>query len=170
MSVFESSRTIPLVAPDLEPIAQDVMGHFRQAGFEVQGEQTLARGWLISVHKGGTFKAVLGMKTALNIQIDRVGNCTVVKAGVGIFGRQALPTVIMYFFLWPVLLTQIWGLVQQAHLDDEALNQVEASLARHGGSPSSGAAVGVAGGYCTECGASLAGAKKFCTECGAKLG
>ena len=73
------------------------------------------------------------------------------------------------FFLWPVLITQIWGLVQQSSLDDEALDCVEASLKAH-----APAAFGQAGGlansvFCTECGGKVQAPAKFCPQCGAKV-
>jgi hypothetical protein len=51
------------------------------------------------------------------------------EAGVGIFGQQAIPTIISMFFFWPVLLTQIWGLIQQSNLDDKAAEIVEKVIA-----------------------------------------
>ncbi len=53
-----------------------------------------------------------------------------------------------------MLLTQIWKLVQQANLDEEALNVVEASLAQHRVSERRRRW----GGDCRE---------RFCSECGA---
>jgi hypothetical protein len=67
MGAFESFQSFPIVVPDLAPVAQDVMQHFALQGFEVKGEQSITRGWDISIHRGGNFKAVCGMKTALKI-------------------------------------------------------------------------------------------------------
>ncbi|MDQ3706377.1 MAG: zinc ribbon domain-containing protein, partial [Chloroflexota bacterium] len=82
------------------------------------------------------FKAVLGMKTSLNIEIDPAIDGTLIRAKVGIWGEQAVPTMIMLFVAWPVLLTQIWGMAQQANLDDEALFRSEQALLRAAGMPS----------------------------------
>jgi hypothetical protein len=53
---------------------------------------------------------------------------------------------------WPVLLTQVWGLVREAGLDGEAVGVVEASLNRHqrvvssqSGAPTTGGASGADG-------------------------
>jgi hypothetical protein len=167
MGVFHSSQYFPLVAADLGPVAQEVMEHFRHQDYETSGAPTMSGGWHISLHKGGLFKAVLGMKTALNIEIEPSGAGTQVKAGVGIFGAQAVPSMITLFVAWPVVLTQIWGLVQNAKLDHEAMRCVEESLRSHAGPA---VAVSAAlGRFCTHCGATVSGAAKFCAECGTKV-
>ena len=176
---FSSSRTIPLALDDLTPVAEDVMEHFRVQGYDVTGERLPSRGWHISLAKGTVFAAVLGLKTALNIELQPTSNATVAKAGIGIFGRQVVPALIARFVAWPVWLTQIWGLVQQAQLDDEALDAVERSLRAHASratvTPVSPAAAGGPAGaaaradrYCTECGAALTHTARFCSACGAR--
>src|SRR5438093_3779310 len=128
---FSSSKVIPFAVADLTPVAQDVMEHFRLQGYDVTGERTPRRGWHISISKGTIFSAVLGMKTALNIEIETSATATLAKAGIGIFGRQVIPVLIARFIAWPVWLTQIWGLVQQAQLDDESLDAVERGVRAH---------------------------------------
>ena len=168
-----------MTVPDLTPIANDVMEHFRLQGYEVAGERTANRGWHISIAKGTVFAAVLGMKTALNIELETTSTATLAKAGIGIFGRQVVPVLIARFVAWPVWLTQIWGLVQQAKLDDEALDAVERSLYAHstrvtpvpsGGTAAESGTGGAPGAdrFCTECGAPVPRAAKFCSECGAR--
>src|SRR4029453_9265657 len=71
-STFESSRTVPVTGADLASVAQDVMAHFRAKQFEVSGTPTPAGGWHISIAKGDIFRAILGLKTALNIEISPV--------------------------------------------------------------------------------------------------
>ena len=63
----------------------------------------------------------IGMRTALKIKLEPAGDMIRFDAGVGIFGLQAIPTAITLFVTWPVLLTQIWGLIRQSELDDKAL-------------------------------------------------
>lgn len=169
MAMFNSIKIFPIVVDDLEPIANDVVEHFKKQEFEVETEQTITGGWDISLAKGNMFKAVLGMKTALKVSIEPSQSITTAKAEIGIFGTQAIPTLISLFVLWPVLITQIWGMVKQSNLDDEALECVEASLKAH-----APAAFGQSGGladsvFCTGCGAKIQTPAKFCPECGAKI-
>lgn len=182
MGTFKSSRFFPIAPPDLAPVGEEVMREFRGRGFEVQGEQSLGGSWFISVHQGGTFKAIVGMKTALNIRIEPVEGGTQVNAGIGIFGQQVIPTLISSLVFWPILITQVAGMVQSAKLDDEALQIVEAALRRHApgmqapqpqpaapeaAAPASVPVGAMAGSFCSECGARLGPGAKFCSQCGA---
>jgi hypothetical protein len=172
MGVFKSEKCIPFRSGDLKPAAEDLMSHFRDQGFDVAGEETITGGWDISLHKGGLFKAVLGMKTALKVSIEPTENGTVVKAGIGIFGQQVIPTLIMWYVFWPVLLTQLWGLVRQSNLDDEAIQIVEHSLSTYNPSEpetnhrSSAVSSAREQQFCTQCGAARPANAKFCPECG----
>ena len=82
----------------------------------------------VSIRKGGTFKAIIGMKTALNIKIEPVANGTTVDARVGIFGQQAVPTAITLLIFWPVIIAQVWNMAHESKLDEEALDVAEESL------------------------------------------
>ena len=140
MGTFSSSRTVPYVVADLAPVAQDVMRHFEQQGFEVSETQIPAGGVQVSIRKGGTFKAIIGLRSALNIKIEPQANGTRVQADVGIFGQQALPTAITLLVFWPVVVAQVWNMAQEAKLDKEALEVAEESLKAHSEAPSGAAA------------------------------
>ena len=131
MGTFNSSKTVPYVVEDLGPVAQDVMGHFEQQDYEVIETNIPTGGTQVSIRRGGTFKAIIGMKTALNIKIEPVANGTTVQAGVGIFGQQAIPTAITLLVFWPVIIAQVWNMAQEAKLDEEALRVAEESLKAH---------------------------------------
>ncbi len=135
MSTFESVKTVPINMADLSGVAGDVAEHFRSEGFEVTATPTSTAGYLVSIRKGDTFKAVLGTKTALNVEIGPALGGTLIRANVGVWGQQAVPTMITMLVFWPVALTQIWGMAQQANLDDEALYTAEHSLYAHAGIP-----------------------------------
>ncbi len=128
----------------------------------------------ISITKGSLFKAMLGMRSALKVTLIPQTDGVLFDANVGIFGQQAVPTVISMFLFWPVLITQIWGLVEQSSLDDRALTLAEQAIAV--GSTSSASASSFASSFtgthkfCTNCGTKTDGTSKFCPECGAKLG
>ena len=140
MGTFSSSRTVPYRVEDLSSVAQDVMDHFEQQGFEVTEADIPAGGVQVSIRKGGTFKAIIGLKTALNIKIEPQANGTRVEAGVGIFGQQAIPTAITLLVFWPVVIAQAWNMAQESKLDEEALGVAEESLRAHSSEAPSGAA------------------------------
>lgn len=161
--------------PDLIPTMADrICDQFALDGYEVKRDNLISGGTDISVTKGGIFKAVLGMKTALKVTLVPSNNAIAFDAGVGIFGQQAIPTIIMFFFAWPVLLTQLWGMIQQAELDDKALAAAQSVLNENGGRPnaSAGAApqtLQEGGKFCTNCGAKLPANARFCSNCGSPL-
>lgn len=171
MAFFTTSRLIPSSATDFTSVVSDVLEHFRAQGYETASNQLLDGSSHISISKGNMFKAVLGLKTALNIDIQPSSVGILVTAGVGIFGRQAIPTIISLFFFWPVKITQIWGVVKQANLDDEAVTLIEQRLAAHAENSSTAtlAPPSKPGQFCVECGVSLPASSKFCPHCGAKL-
>jgi hypothetical protein len=131
MGTFNSSKTFPYFVDDIAPVAQDVMDHFKDQDFEVTETNISTGGVQVSIRKGGTFKAIIGMKTALNIKIEPVANGTTVDAGVGIFGQQAIPTAITLLVFWPVIIAQVWNMAHEANLDEEALGVAEESLKAH---------------------------------------
>jgi hypothetical protein len=135
MGTFNSSKTVPYVVGDLAPVAQEVMDHFEQQDYEVTVTPISMGGVQVSIRRGGTFKAIIGMKTALNIKIEPVANGTTIEAGVGIFGQQAIPTAITLLVFWPVILAQVWNMAQEAKLDEEALRVAEQSLKAHSDVP-----------------------------------
>ena len=93
------------------------------------------------------------------------------NAGIGIFGQQVIPTLVMIFVAWPVLLTQIWGLVQQSKLDDKALAIAE-DVVRNSSSASQQhpySAPVTENKFCTQCGTKNSPDANFCSHCGNKL-
>ena len=123
MGTFNSTQTFPYEVEDLVPVAQDVMRHFEQQDFEVTETPLEAGGVQVSIRRGGTFKAIIGLKTALNVKIEPATDGTKVDAGVGIFGQQAIPTAITLLVFWPVIVAQVWNMAQEAKLDEEALGR-----------------------------------------------
>lgn len=155
---------------DFSPAASDVMEHFRAKGYEASGNQLLNGAWHISLSKGNMFKAVLGMKSAFNIDVQPSSTGTLVTAGVGIFGQQAVPTAISMIFFWPVLIPQIWGMIQQSNLDDEAVTLIEQRITAHAGATCVSGALGTQPAqFCVACGKVLPADATFCPHCGAKL-
>src|ERR671910_308365 len=94
MGTFNSTKTFPYSVEDVAPVAQDVMDHFRGQDFEVTETNIPTGGVQVSIRKGGTFKAIIGMKTALNIKIEPVANGTTVDAGAGSLRPRTIPTAL----------------------------------------------------------------------------
>jgi hypothetical protein len=137
VGTFNSTKTVPYVVDDLAPVVQELRRYFESQDFETTETQLPAGGMQVSIRRGGTFKAIIGMKTALNIKLEPVEGGTQVDAGVGIFGQQAIPTMITALVFWPVIISQVWNMAQEAKLDEEAIGVAEESLKAHSlGEPS----------------------------------
>lgn len=152
----------PSLIPD---IAAEIEKEFTSEGYEVAFSDLVSGGVDISLTKGGMFKAVLGMKTALKITLVPQTDGIIFDANVGIFGQQVIPAIISFFFLWPVLITQIWGLVDQSNLDDKVLD-VARRVIYNGGRTDTHQSVK----FCTVCGTPIPSPEtRFCVNCGTRL-
>src|ERR671913_1198432 len=94
MGTFNSSKTVPYVVEDLAPVAQEVMRHFESQDYEVTETHIPTGGVQVSIRRGGTFKAIIGLKTALNIRVEPQANGTKVEAGGGGFWEAAGPPAV----------------------------------------------------------------------------
>lgn len=173
MGTFNTNKII-CANPALIPvIAERICSEFQNDGYDVKQDSLLSGGSDISITKGGIFKAILGTRTALKITlVPQNGNISF-DAGVGIFGQQVVPTFIMLFIAWPVLITQIWGLVKQSKLDNRAYEIAEKTVAEHKSSLQYSEENTVDGDasakFCTSCGAGISGGAHFCPYCGKQL-
>lgn len=165
MAAFNTKKLILAPFSLIPVMGERISQSFVNEGFEMTSSPLSNGGYDVSITKGGMFKAVLGMKTALRVSLTPQGGNVYFDASVGIFGQQAIPTVISMFFFWPVLITQIWGMVEQSNLDDKALAIAE-EVARNSSVKTSASTTGR---FCTNCGTQISMQAKFCPECGAKL-
>ena len=163
---FSSSRVFK-VSPDRIPdLALSLESALRQEGYETRIDTLLGGDAIVSLTKGGLFKAIVGMKTALKVELRADGGNVLAKTSVGIWGHQIVPTVIMLLWFWPVLITQIWGLVQQSRLDAHVM-EIIAGAAEKEPEAIDVPSEDVAARFCSECGKPVTG--NFCSNCGAKV-
>jgi hypothetical protein len=180
MSVFKSEKFVSGTGVDLDLVATELAEHFRERKYDVMYSQVDEKTWDVSITRGGMFKQAVGLKSALKIEMERRPQGTYIRAGAGVFGKQAAPTAITMFVAWPVLLVQVWGLIREAGLDDEAVRVVELSITRrlrsvdrHAADPEAGAAARTQNGtapapprFCANCGVERAPQASFCPACG----
>jgi hypothetical protein len=162
MGVFKSMKNYQ-VSPDIIPtVVGYVCDALKQEQYEVHSELLTSGGADISITKGGVFKAVVGMKTALKVTIVPNGiESFTAEAGVGIFGAQAIPTALTMLVAWPVMIPQIWGLIEQSKLDEHVLGLIQQSVDQNKN--------GSNALFCPNCGHKVNTGDKFCGGCGAKL-
>lgn len=169
MGTFNTKKTL-FASPALIPaIAEQITRDFQAEGYEAISETLTSGGAEVSVSKGGMFKSVVGMKTALKISLTPQNGSIVFDAGVGIFGKQLVPTLVMWYVGWPILLTQIWGLIQQSKLDDKALTIAEKVIADSGETANEDTPLSAAYRFCTACGTKNLETANSCCGCGKPL-
>lgn len=164
---FSSSRIFRVSADYIPVVAEDLCNSLQGEGYEVALDRLLDGNVDISISKGGFFKSILGMKTALKIAMIGMEDRFKVDCKVGIFGQQAVPTAISMIMFWPVMITQIWGLVRQSELDNHVLELVDAAIDNHARKTEQVEQDGVKIVFCSACGTRVKGV--FCSACGAKL-
>lgn len=168
MSVFSKKEILVGDSQLIPIIAKSIEYGFSIDGFEVVSDSLVSGGCDISITKGNIFKAVLGMRTALKVTLTPHPRGISFEANVGIFGQQAIPTVISLFFFWPVLISQIWGLVEQSKLDDKALSICKNAIYANSNYAKKEYtnASQCTSKYCSRCGTEVSIDAKFCPECG----
>lgn len=170
MATFSTKKILYGSTSLIPTIANRIQEEFQNEGYEVAMDALSSGGYDISITKGGVFKAVLGMKTALKVTLLPQGSNIHFEAGVGVWGQQAIPTVISMLFFWPVLITQIWGIVEQSKLDDKALDIASNVIMMSG----NGVAITTPSAttthkFCTSCGTQNTASANFCCGCGKPL-
>lgn len=168
MGTFSTKKTLYGPQSLIPQIAERIQEEFQNEGYTVKAEPLSGRGYDLSITKGGMFKTVLGMKTALKVTLLPQGANILFEAGVGIWGQQAIPTVISMLFFWPVLITQIWGIIEQSKLDNKALEiALDMIILNSGGQNEKKQNSGKR--FCTSCGNQNPDNARFCSECGRPL-
>lgn len=169
MAIFNSEKILNGDPSLIPTIAERIVQEFQMQGFTAKSDSYAGGVYDISLTKGSIFKAVLGMKSALKITLTPQGNSIHIKAGVGIFGQQAIPTAITMFAFWPVLIPQIWGMVQQSKLDDRAIEIAEQVISENNMSSFYQEPATQNTSFCPNCGTKIIGTSNFCPNCGGKL-
>ena len=169
MGAFNTKTTLQASPALISTIASQLVKAFQAEGYEAISENLSNGGVDVSISKGGVFKSVIGMKTALKITLIPQENTIVFDAGVGIFGKQIVPTLVMWYVAWPVMLTQIWGLVQQSQLDDKALAIAENVIANSNQPKIENHTPIGEYKFCTSCGTKNTASANFCCGCGKPL-
>ena len=174
MGTFNTKKNLDGNPSQIPAIANKIMTTFQSEGYTMKCDNYNDGTYDISLSKGGVFKSVLGMKSALKITLKPQGENIYFEAGVGIFGQQAVPTAISMLLFWPVLIPQIWGIVKQSKLDDRALLIAEQVLSEQSFSNAysfcqNNSSQSHENCFCPNCGFSIQGKAKYCPNCGEKI-
>lgn len=117
--------------PSLIPsIANAIEKHFTANGYQTKKESLISGGAELFVTKGGVFKEVLGMRTALKVTLIPGDNTIQFEAGIGIFGQQFVPTIISMLFVWPQCSLLKFGDLYNKHSLTIKLLKLQSGLSR----------------------------------------
>jgi hypothetical protein len=130
MSVFKSETLIPVSVTDLGPVAEELAEHFRHRNYQVECAETEDRKWEVGITRGGKFKSISGLKSAMKVELEPLSRGTMVRTGAGVIGKQAAVTAVTLVIWWPLAIAPVWGMIVQAGLDKEAVRVIEVSLKR----------------------------------------
>ena len=164
---FASSKVFDVSPAQIPAMAKTLEDTLRSEGYETERNVLLGGDVIVSLTKGGMFKAIVGMKTALKVELRADNGKVFAKTSVGIWGHQIVPTVIMLLWFWPVLITQIWGLVQQSRLDTHVMEILAKAASVEPDATDVPCEEASPARFCSECGKPVHG--KFCSNCGAKV-
>ncbi len=166
MALTDSSRIFTTHVQDMERILDYCKTYFTDKGYEVSTE-LLANGGFISLTTKGIFKTISGMNTGLNITLTQMNGAISVSMKIGLFGKQLVPTAITMLVFWPMLIPQIYGLVQQNKLDTEAYSVIEAAIRECEESVINNIDEDTA--FCPFCGVKMPASANFCVSCGKRI-
>lgn len=170
MGTFNTHKILNADPSLIPAMSEKIVNHFKADGYEVDVQVSSIGTHDISLTKGGMFKAVLGLKTALKVTLKPEGDKVSFDAGIGIFGQQLVPSLVMFFVAWPVMITQLWGLVQQSNLDDQALVLAESVVPVTASASNTETAEQRSNyAFCPSCGYKHEDGMRFCPNCGGKL-
>ena len=146
-------------------ISKEIEKKFKSDGYKVDIANLIGGGKNISIAKCGFFRSVLGLKTAMKVNLIPHNDRIMMSTGVGIFGLQAIPSFITLFFAWPVIFTQICGVIQQKKLVEKVIGVVKNFiLVNDVISHESKDWI-----YCPADGSKLPAGTQFCPHCGTEL-
>lgn len=168
MGLFKSKRLFYAPHSYISFVANDIEQEMKLDGYTIDRQHMANGGFIILISNSNIFKAILGLKTALKIKICPLKDGFYVEAGVGILGQQILPTIIMLLLFWPVIFTQLYGIIKQSNLDDRIIQISNDCVLRHLASASM-SSKDDSDIFCPICGKRHSENAKFCSACGEKL-
>lgn len=129
--IFKSEKIISDNVAVIPSVEKEIKTYFEHEGYEYKREEK-SDIVTIYVKKGGMFREFMGLHSALKIQIiPTVSGSVKFVAGIGFWEHQGKATFVSMLITSYALGTQIWGAIQQAHLDDKALELAELAVKKY---------------------------------------
>lgn len=118
------SKTFLCPTPRFSELIASTQSWLGREGFKCQKLQTEDGGTLLQIEKGGGWRKLIGMSTALNIIFHKVDNTVNVEIGAGRWIDKATTGALAYFILWPLAVTAGIGAWQQMKTPERVFEHV----------------------------------------------
>ena len=127
---FKSTKLFNVPFKYASGIANELMKELEPDGYTVRRDDMASGDIIVSITRGGFFRMIVGLKTALKCAFSKATEGFRVEVKVGLFETQAVPTTIMLVAFWPLIVTQIVGIVKSQKLDKRIFETIDRSIQR----------------------------------------
>lgn len=160
MSTFSTSESYVASSTFIPYAIERLRESFSAEGFEVNEKDGTCNKTVLEVTKGNLVKKIVGLKQGLEISFEKEGDQINVEAKETVIKDQLIASSLTLFVTWPILIPQIIGLINQAGLDDKAIEIIDSAYTQFTDEKPT---------FCTHCGGRIAGNHLTCPHCGAQL-
>lgn len=129
--MFSLSKSYGVSPRFIVPVAQELRDALEAEGYTVRKDELASGDVILSITRGGFFKMVAGLKTALKCSFLQTMDGFRVEGEIGLFDTQAVPSTITLLVFWPLVVTQIVGLVKSRNLDRHIFDLIDASIRKY---------------------------------------
>ena len=163
---FTSNVTLDISPDRIQAISAAIDTAFSFQGYKVDRKSLLSGTTVVSLEKGGFLMALIAMKNSLQVNMYEENGRVVVKTSTGFWGLLILPAIIGWFFLWPLWVTAIVGIVKQYQLNKRLMEIINQTVSDESAFVAESACADDAK-FCSQCGSPVTA--NFCSNCGAKV-
>ncbi|WP_103666463.1 zinc ribbon domain-containing protein [Pseudanabaena sp. BC1403] len=174
------TRTYQIPEIDLNELADNLQDWYKSKNFTVQKLTVDGGGVLVQASQGG-WRDVVGISSSLNVVLRQNESTLLVEIGAGKWLDKAAVGAVGVFFLWPLAVTNAWGVWKQSQLPKQTYDFIQKAIdmkvaAQY--TPSTQSLLPQLGAlndstnsfkFCPACGNSVGENDRFCSKCGHTL-
>jgi len=160
MGTFSTSKHYTAGKEFIPLACRGIKKNFESNGFEYSVKSESYNKTIVAVTKGNLVKQAVGLKQGLEISFSHSDGSVLVEAKGTVLKDQAIASAITLLYTPVVLIPQIIGMINQAKLDEKALDVVDGIYRDF----SSEKPV-----FCTHCGHQVKEVNGRCPNCGNTL-
>lgn len=158
MGTFTSTKSFKANPEFIPFVTRKIKEDFESKGFEFVTTSASMNRTVFKVVKSNLVRNITGLKQGLEVTINRNGENIDIEAKGTVVRDQALASVISLLVTWPVLITQVIGLINQSKLDTRVITVADTAYLEYKASESKE--------FCPHCGSLVEKGSSFCNHCG----